>query len=90
MHRIDSWERNRPTDLPNGVPLCDHDHHLPHEYGYTIQRDPETGAVHWWNAAGVYLGSKSPRVPPKPIPTKRTRPKRRKLPPNIERDDDAA
>ena len=39
MHHLDEWTRDHgPTDLANGVPLCDHDHHLVHEGGYTLTR----------------------------------------------------
>jgi hypothetical protein len=41
MHHLEEWTRDHgPTNLDKGVPLCDHDHHLVHEGGYTLQRAP--------------------------------------------------
>jgi hypothetical protein len=41
IHHLEEWTRDHgPTDLDKGVPLCDHDHHLVHEGGYTLHRAP--------------------------------------------------
>ncbi len=88
MHHLDWWEHDGPTDLGNGAPLCWHEHHLVHELGYSITRDPVTGIVEWYDPDGNHLGTSHPRVRPKPIPTPESRARLRRA--KRKRDPDAA
>jgi hypothetical protein len=72
LHHIDWWDRDHgATDVGNGVPVCDHDHHLLHELGWTIERDAETGIVSWFRPDGTYAGASEPRAKPPPIALER-------------------
>jgi hypothetical protein len=71
MHHVDPAEDGGPTDLGNGVPVCGHDHHRFHEYGWTITRDPITGEVNVYAPDGTHAGTTLPRRRPEPIPLRR-------------------
>jgi hypothetical protein len=68
MHHVDWWDRDGPTDLGNGVPLCWHDHRLVHEQRWRIERDPDTGTIDWFRPDGTHAGTTRPRRRPDPIP----------------------
>jgi hypothetical protein len=39
VHHLSEWDRDHgPTDLANGFPLCDPDHHHGHDEGYRLVR----------------------------------------------------
>jgi hypothetical protein len=40
IHHIDPWKHGGHTDLDRMVPGCDHHHHLIHEGGWTLHRQP--------------------------------------------------
>jgi hypothetical protein len=67
MHHIDWWDRDGPTDIGNGAPICWHDHHLVHEQRWRITRDMTTGIVDWYRPDGTHAGTSHPRVKPIPI-----------------------
>jgi hypothetical protein len=67
MHHVDWWDDDGPTDLGNGIPLCRHHHHLPHELGWHVERDPDTGTVTWYRPDTSYAGETHPRAKPPPI-----------------------
>jgi hypothetical protein len=67
MHHLDWWDHDGPTDLGNGVPLCRHHHHLPHELGWHIERDRNTGVVTWYRPDTSPAGETHPREKPPPI-----------------------
>jgi hypothetical protein len=67
MHHLDWWEHDGPTDVGNGIPLCRHHHHLPHELGWHVERDPTTGIVSWYRPDGTPAGATHPREKPPPI-----------------------
>jgi hypothetical protein len=69
MHHIDWWDREGPTDVGNGAPLCWHDHHLVHEQHWRIERDAATGTIDWYRPDGTHAGRGQPRVRPTRIPT---------------------
>jgi hypothetical protein len=68
MHHLDWWAHDGRTDLPNGAPVCWHDHRLLHELGWAIDRDPQTGVITWYRPDGSSAGTTEPRRPPSPIP----------------------
>ncbi|MEO6715415.1 MAG: DUF222 domain-containing protein [Mycobacteriales bacterium] len=59
VHHIEPWHRGGPTDLVNLVQLCSYHHHLVHEGGYSLARDPR-GAIEVRVPAGWLL----PAAPP--------------------------
>ena len=67
MHHLDWWDHDGPTDLGNGIPLCRHHHHLPHELGWHVERDPNTGTVTWYRPDTTYAGETQPRPKPRPV-----------------------
>jgi hypothetical protein len=69
-HHADWWEHGGPTDLGNGAPVCKHDHHLFHEYRWTMTRHPDTGIVEIFKPDGALAGTTYPRRRPDPIPIK--------------------
>jgi hypothetical protein len=70
MHHVVSFEEGGNTDVGNGAPVCWHDHHLVHEYGWTITRAPTTGEVNVYRPDGTHVGTTHPRRRPVPIPLK--------------------
>lgn len=49
VHHIRWWSRGGPTDLSNGVLLCESCHHVIHDNGWDIRIDgPGTDAVVWF------------------------------------------
>ena len=53
--------------------MCWHDHHLVHEKGWRIERDPDTGIIEWFRPDGTGAGTIRPRTRPKPMPLRITR-----------------
>jgi HNH endonuclease len=41
IHHIWQWRHGGPTNLDELVPLCTNDHHLVHDQGWTIDRQPD-------------------------------------------------
>jgi 5-methylcytosine-specific restriction protein A len=68
MHHLHPWEHGGPTDLANGAPVCWHGHHMVHEYGWTITKDPTTGRIDIYQPDGTHAGTTHPRRRPDPIP----------------------
>jgi uncharacterized protein DUF222 len=83
MHHLDWWDHHGPTDLGNGVPLCRHHHHLPHELGWHLERNPNTGIVHWYRPDTTPAGTTHPRTKPPPIPVRRRGVSRLAQPPAV-------
>jgi hypothetical protein len=71
MHHLDWWDDDGPTDLGNGIPLCRHHHHLPHELGWHVERHPMNGIVSWYRPDSTAAGETHPRTKPPPIPLRR-------------------
>jgi hypothetical protein len=67
MHHLDWWDHDGPTDVGNGIPLCRHHHHLPHELGWHVERDPTTGVVTWYRPDSTHAGETPPRAKPPPV-----------------------
>lgn len=44
-HHSRHWKHGGPTDIEDGILLCRHHHHLVHDNGWRIERDPEHGFV---------------------------------------------
>jgi hypothetical protein len=73
MHHLDWWDHHGPTDVGNGIPLCRHHHHLPHELGWHVERDPHTGTITWYRPDSTHAGTTEPREPPPPVRVTRAR-----------------
>jgi uncharacterized protein DUF222 len=67
VHHLDWWDHDGPTDLGNGIPLCRHHHHHPHELGWHVERNPDTGIVTWYRPDSTHAGTTQPRAKPPPI-----------------------
>ena len=66
IHHVEFWTRDHgPTDLDNLAPLCDHDHHLVHDGGWTLTITPDRIAT-WTRPDGTvwWTGSTIDRQPP--------------------------
>jgi hypothetical protein len=44
-HHSRHWKHGGPTDIEDGILLCRHHHHLVHDNGWRIEREPEQGFV---------------------------------------------
>jgi hypothetical protein len=60
MHHLDWWDHGGRTDLGNGIPLCRHHHHFPHELGWHLERDRATGIVTWHRPDSTHAGETHP------------------------------
>jgi hypothetical protein len=82
-HHIEHWlEHDGPTDLHNLCLLCSKHHHMLHEGGWTLHRDP-TGELVFTESAGLTLANRARRPghpdpwlddPPEPEPPARGAP----------------
>jgi uncharacterized protein DUF222 len=67
VHHLDWWDHDGPTDVRNGIPLCRHHHHHPHELGWHIEHDATSGTVTWYRPDGTTAGATHPRANPPPM-----------------------
>ncbi len=51
-HRIEHVNGG-PTAVANLAPLCEHDHQMRHDKGWTYSTNPETGEIGWTSPLGV-------------------------------------
>ena len=65
-HHIIHWEHNGPTSLANLTSLCSHHHHLVHEGGFGLQRQPD-GALCFTRPNGTRITTVKGNAPP-PLP----------------------
>ncbi len=55
IHHIHHYADGGPTSLDNGVPLRFYHHHLVHEGGWTITRNPNPGITTLINPSGQHI-----------------------------------